>query len=236
MNGSGYVPKRRGVLDHLQEGRLTLLEYAAYDAMILLAEKSSGIWWGSAKALAAICGAGDLTERQARHLLESLENKGYIRRFATPRAHGNYPILIDKFQPTFGTQSGMRLNAAASDDWRHPVYDKCLEQGAERAPIRDLRKEKRDKAAAAPAAWKVIGIERPCGDRGFQEFWETSWAARNSEALSNMMATCADAWETAGCKVPGRFFVALARMREAERRVAAAKGLDDDIVPLEAPV
>jgi hypothetical protein len=235
---NGYVPKRRGVLDHLQARRLTLLEYGAYDAIILLADKASGRWWGSAKALAALCGAGDLTERQARHILESLANKGYIRRFATPRAHGNYPILIDKYLVTFGALSGLRLNAATSDDWRKPVYEKCLEhgaeQGAERAPIRDLRREKRDKAAAPPAAWKVIGIERPCGDQGFQEFWETSWAARNGGPLSKVMKGCADSWEAAGGRVPGPFFAALAEVRKRERDAAA--GTDEDIVSVEVPV
>src|SRR5712692_4918497 len=141
----GYVGKRRGIVEHLQAGRLTLLEYGAYDLMILLADKCTGIWMGSAKALAANCGAGDLTERQARHMLESLEKKGYIRRFPTRRSHGNYTILINKYLVRCGALSGMRLNAAASDDWRNPVYEKCLEQGTERAPIREKRRETKDK-------------------------------------------------------------------------------------------
>src|ERR1700687_1207294 len=111
MNGNGHVKRRRGILAHLQDGRITLLEHGAHDVVSMLADKSSGIWFGSARAFAANCGAGDVSERQARHLLESLERKGYLRRFSVPRKHGNYPILINKYEVTFGAQSGMRLNA-----------------------------------------------------------------------------------------------------------------------------
>ncbi len=69
---------------------------------------------------------------------------------------------------------------------------------------------------AAAAAWEAIGT-RPCGDRAFQEFWETSWAARNGERPSQTMGTCADAWEAAGGKVPGEFFHSLSRIRTQER-------------------
>lgn len=122
---------------------MTLQIYAAHDVLVLLADKQSGIWVGSAKAFAANCGAGDISERQARHILESLEKGRYIRRFPIRRSHKNYPILIDKFQPTFGAYTGMRLNAVATTDWGNPVYESCQEDGAERTPIRegDLRPE-----------------------------------------------------------------------------------------------
>jgi hypothetical protein len=157
---NGYTQKRRGAVEHLRDGRLTLLEYGAHDLILALADKETGIWWGSAKALAANCGAGDVSERQARHLLESLESNGYILRFAKKRGHGNYPILVNKYAVTFGAHQGMRLNAERTTDWRSPVYEHCQErgreqgeesgtaeggvEGLERAPFRegDLRKEK----------------------------------------------------------------------------------------------
>src|SRR5271163_2623452 len=88
MSYGGHLKRRRGWLDHLQEGRVTLQESATHDIVGLLADKSTGMWFGSARAFAANCGAGDISDRQARHLLESLERKGYIKRFTTPRAHG----------------------------------------------------------------------------------------------------------------------------------------------------
>jgi hypothetical protein len=161
---SGFIQKRRGILDHLRDGRLTLLELGAHDVVILLADKSTGLWTGSAKALAANCGAGDITDRQARHLLESLEKKGYIRRFPKRRSHANYPILVNRYLVTFGAYSGMTLNASATSDWRKPVYESRQEQGAERgveegvqrgaerAPIQEvrMRPEKKNKSTPAP--------------------------------------------------------------------------------------
>ena len=132
MSSNGHVKRRRGILGHLQDGRITLLEEGAHDIISMLADKASGIWFGSARAFAANCGAGDVSERQARRLLESLEEKGYLKRFTTPRAHGNYPILVNKYEITFGAQSGMRLNAMATTDCRKPVYGFGPEGGAER--------------------------------------------------------------------------------------------------------
>ena len=167
--GEGYVQKRRGIIQHLRDGRMTLLEYGAYDLILLLANKATGIWVGSAKALAANCGASDVSDRQARHILESLESSSYVKRFAVARSHRNYPILINRFFVSFGAHSGCVLNAIKTTDWKHPVYDKVptvslqegaeegAEDGAERAPILDLRPEtlrpeKKPRRAAKTAA------------------------------------------------------------------------------------
>src|SRR5262249_22292605 len=146
-----------GVLDHLRDGRLTLLELGAHDVILLLADKATGIWVGSARALSANCGAGDISDRQARHLLESLEENGYIRRFPRRRSHANYPILVNRYLVPFGAHNGMTLNASATVDWRKPVYEFRLEQGQEqgiengpaRAPIQEVRKETEERIMAA---------------------------------------------------------------------------------------
>jgi hypothetical protein len=169
----GYIQKRRGILDHLRDGRLTLLALGAHDVIILLADKSTGLWTGSAKALAANCGAGDITDRQARHLLESLEKKGYIRRFPKRRSHANYPILVNRYLVTFGAYTGMTLNASATSDWRKPVYEsrqeqgaergveEGVQQGAERAPIQEVRREKEKEKKATPAPETGAAIVLP---------------------------------------------------------------------------
>jgi hypothetical protein len=173
---NGYTQKRRGAVEHLRDGRFTLLEYGAHDLILALADKATGIWWGSAKALAAICGAGDVTDRQARHLLESLEKKGYVRRFPKRRGHGNYPVLVNKFEVTFGAYRGMRLSADKTTDWHSPVYESGLEQGAEqgaqdgaeRAPFREgeERQTKRKQTAAKTA---------PPADPRFQPFFQFAY-------------------------------------------------------------
>jgi hypothetical protein len=198
---NGYTQKRRGAVEHLRDGRFTLLEYGAHDLILALADKATGIWWGSAKALAAICGAGDITDRQARHLLESLEKKRYVRRFPKRRGHGNYPVLVNKFEVTFGAYRGMRLNAEKSTDWRSPVYESCLEhgaapgleQGVARAPFREgeERQIQRKKPAAKPA---------PPADTRFQPFFQFAyesftrkhdrkpiWQGKDRNGLKNLL-------------------------------------------------
>lgn len=129
----GYHRTRRGIVEHLQDGRLTLLEAGAFELIRLVADYKTGIWWGSAKALEGKCGAGDIDTRKARRILESLERKGYIRRFATERGRGNYPILIDKFEVSVGAESAqkiMRLNTALTNDWASPYYEDLPTVGA----------------------------------------------------------------------------------------------------------
>jgi hypothetical protein len=124
---SGFVAARRGLLDHLRDGRITLLEYGTLIALIQHAHSDSGLWIGSAKAFSCICGAGDIGNRQARHLLEQLERKSYIKRFATPRKKGNYPILVHKYLCTSGAYAGKMINAVATMDWRHPLFESIAE-------------------------------------------------------------------------------------------------------------
>ena len=200
MSFGGYVPKRRGVLDHLRDGRLTLQQFGAFDALVLLADKASGIWNGSARALAAQCGAGDVSDRQARHLLESIEAGRYIKRFPTPRSHRNYPILIDKFLITFGAHRGKRLNASATSDWRNPVYESCLEDGAERgaeqgperAPNQEVDLRPRIETMIIPHAQKtrraqMTGPYLPCYEN-FKDQFPNITAAQFKFAVERILA------------------------------------------------
>lgn len=211
----GWIQKRRGAVEHLRDGRLSLLQYGAHDLILALADIETGIWWGSAKALAANCGAGDISEREARHLLESLEKKGYIRRFSKKRGHGNYPILVDKFEISFGAKRGMRLNAATSNDWRNPIYESRVEEGLQQgteegivdgpaqgevhAPFREgeLKPEnetKKQKAASTPPinvspairqTFKDMGYEQPFGHPKFQEIFAQEYGEEQTHQPPN---------------------------------------------------
>lgn len=136
MSGAnGFLATRRGLLEHLQDGRLTLQQKGAFQTICELAHWKTGVWWGSARALAANCGAGDVTERQARHLLESLEGAGYIRRFSTPGRRGNYGIVVDKFEVRVG-ELLYRVNSKATEDCRRPVLELCQEDGEVQGEVR----------------------------------------------------------------------------------------------------
>ena len=93
---------------------MSLREFGAYSAILLLADKASGIWWGCSIALSAQFGDGSLDSRAAKDVLRGLESKGYIKRFFKQGQRGNHVIIIDKFMVSFGALSGQRVNASQS--------------------------------------------------------------------------------------------------------------------------
>ena len=143
----GYVPFRRGILEHARK-ELTHEEGWAYSIVLLEADSSSGIWWGSSKAL----GPYNFSERSARHLLDGLHRKGYIKKFSQKGRRGNYPILINKYAVTRGKWYGYYLIASETVDWHNPVY-RVIERGDvgvyltgyESASSQEVRSEKRKK-------------------------------------------------------------------------------------------
>ncbi len=119
----GYVQKRRGVLEHLERGSLTLLEYGAFDFLLMSADAATGTWWGSAEDLSRACGAKDVDSRKARRLLESLEGKRYIRRFLILGSHSRYPVLLHQYFATKGAANGKVLNAWKSSSYEGLVWE-----------------------------------------------------------------------------------------------------------------
>lgn len=119
---SGYVQLRRGLQQHVIDGRMSLGEYGAYCWMLQSADDATGIWWGSAKAFS--CQTRSDT-RNSRYLLETLQKKGYIKRFSELRGKGNYAVLINRFICSRGPNKGRMVNAALTSDWTTPVYEQA---------------------------------------------------------------------------------------------------------------
>jgi len=90
---TGYVQLRRGILEHLLDGRITADEYTVYSLIILLANHKTGIWLGCA---IGITRHTKWSERQSQVLLKSLREKGYIQ--GEPSiGRGAYPIKVVKY-------------------------------------------------------------------------------------------------------------------------------------------
>src|ERR1051326_6495562 len=138
MASDGYVRLRRGLLEHLENGRMTYMQAGVYSVMLLQADHKTGIWWGSAMKLYAMSRGDGETEsgedtrnmaerRKLNRCLSRLEDGGYIKRFIVKGKIGNYAVLINKFMCSGGVNDGKTLNAAKSEDWRRPVYERCNE-------------------------------------------------------------------------------------------------------------
>jgi hypothetical protein len=123
MNLSGgWVQIRRGLLQHLHDGRLTPGEFTAMVLMILLADSDTGIWTGCSEGLSYVSGR-QVSAKAAKDALRSLEAKGYILRDRTQGQRGIHPILLDKYLVTTGNLRGKRLTLAATTDCKRPQYE-----------------------------------------------------------------------------------------------------------------
>jgi hypothetical protein len=128
----GYIPLRRGVLQHLQEGRITLQEFNVFVMLLIWANHKTGIASTNAAGLVFLSG-GQLEQRYTQRCLASLEKKGYIKMpFFQQGQRGDYDIFIDKYVVTEGAYDGKVLSFAKTTDWKKPVYVDLTEDAAVR--------------------------------------------------------------------------------------------------------
>jgi hypothetical protein len=128
-NGN-FVQIRRGILQHVKDGRLSPNSFTVYMTIILLADASTGMWRGSAPAL-VVHFNGSLSLDAVQRALNSLEENGYIKRFRTHGQRGNYPILVNKYLITSGRLKNGTVNAERTVDWRQPVTDVATDTATE---------------------------------------------------------------------------------------------------------
>lgn len=111
---NGFLQLRRGIFEHVREGRMSHMDALIFIYIMAQADTRTGVWKGSAGALAGELG---VSPRTARGVMERLSQRGYIRRFPVPGKHSCYPILIHKFLITDGEHRGEHLNARDSIDY-----------------------------------------------------------------------------------------------------------------------
>jgi hypothetical protein len=128
---AGFFQLRRGIWEHVRDGRMTLQDVAVHQYIASQADTRTGIWNGSAGALSGeLC----ISPRMARRFIERLTRGGYIRRFPVPGRHICYPILVHKFLITEGEHKGEQLNAIESkspDELAYFAGDQMSEQEGE---------------------------------------------------------------------------------------------------------
>jgi hypothetical protein len=155
----GWYKRRRGILEHLEAGRIDLLDSGIHDFICLkmnaLVGNDSllppGVWIGSAAAIRALC-PRQISERAIQGSLDRLEKLGMIKRWITKGKHGNYPILVCRGTVADLSGNEYRINAEGTTDWRQPKLDPIGERSpavqnavGDLTPIRELEKEEREK-------------------------------------------------------------------------------------------
>lgn len=117
MRYAGWYARRRGILQHLDQGTISLLDSAVHDFLCLIADHKTGVAWASAEKIHALCPA-DISLRAIQRSLASMEKIGWLKRFRTHGKRGNYPIVVGKY---FVSDSSLRwkaVNLERTTDWR----------------------------------------------------------------------------------------------------------------------
>jgi hypothetical protein len=111
MRFAGWLKFRRGIMDHLMDGRLSGKEYIALTALIIMADASTGCGKINGAVLHS-CAPCFKNSEAAQRALKSLEDKGYIYRQVKLRSPIVYPYAIDKYIPTTGPHKDRQVSVA----------------------------------------------------------------------------------------------------------------------------
>lgn len=197
MRHGGWYPRRRGILDHLENGDISLLDAAVHDFLCLIADYRTGVARASAEKIRALCPA-DVTLRAIQRSLEKLEKLGWIKRFREHGKKGNYAIVIRHYFVRDASLKWWRVNAERTTDWRDiqldPVTDpsfvadsRVTDGDTDVSSVKELRTEKPDESNKLTAAvdsvtdklcaheepnpWKFTGVVFEKLPRNFREKW-----------------------------------------------------------------
>jgi hypothetical protein len=119
---NGFTPIRNGILEHLEQRKMTLMEFGVYMLVQLRADWATGVYRGCALTIAYQFGDPDIRS-QVKDVLSRLKKKQYINYSPEKGRRGAYEILIHKFEPRVGRLSGTRLNAWKHGDLAVPEYE-----------------------------------------------------------------------------------------------------------------
>lgn len=147
-SNSGFIQLRRGLSEHVRDGRLSFFEASLYVFILMDTNPATGLCYGSAGLFAAIYG---ISNRTCRDALEKLENKGYLKRFPVRGKHGSYPILLNKFRCSDGAMKGKYVNSEKSTSCASIIYDLCDDSvnGSAVAGVNDDGNERVNDSAAS---------------------------------------------------------------------------------------
>lgn len=198
---TGFFQLRRGIWEHVRDGRLSLQDVAVHQYIASQADTRTGVWNGSAGALAGeLC----ISPRMARRFVERLTRGDYIRRFPVPGRHICYPILVHKFLITDGQHKGEQLNALASTspaDLRYFAGEQKGElEGEQKGEHVSSQKrlktieERQEKKPAAKPAPPADPRYQPFFDHAYKTFQAKhggkapSWMGKDHRSLKTLLA------------------------------------------------
>jgi hypothetical protein len=133
VNFSGYIPLRRGLIEHTHDGRLTNDEALTLVWLIMLADKETGRGTINGPTLKTFLPG--LTVDGAKRVLNSLQKKGYIYRDITPRSPIVYPYWVNGFIPSTGPNKLLQLDLSEVFESKDPSKVKYISTAPAPAPV-----------------------------------------------------------------------------------------------------
>jgi len=212
---SGFIQLRRGLSEHVRDGRLSFFEASLYVFILMDAHPATGVCFGSAGLFSAVYG---IPSRTCRDALEKLEIKGYLKRFPTRGRHGSYPILVNKYRCSIGAMKGMYVNCSKSVNYESIIYELCdesVDDGAAASVNDDVNEGVNDSAAS-----KIL---------------ETREKRLDKEPELTLLSTMSDGvrpeeyanvWNRLRGKLPKVTVLTLGRKKKVQTRIKAGLTLD----------
>lgn len=121
-NYFGWYARRRGILQHLDEGTISLLDLAVHDFLCLIADHRTGVAWVSSEKIFALC-PSEINSRTIRRSLAKMEKLGWLKRFRVRGRRGNYPVVIARYFVREVSGNWMSVNVERTTDWRDVKFD-----------------------------------------------------------------------------------------------------------------
>jgi|GEM_PF-5367180 len=139
MRYVGWYPRRRGILEHLDRGTISLLDLAVHDFLCLIADHATGIAYASSEKIHALCPV-EINARAIRRSLAKMERIRWIKRFCVRGRRGNYPILIARYFVRDASGKWLSVNADKTTDFGNIQFDAVhdaafLTSRADREPV-----------------------------------------------------------------------------------------------------
>ena len=203
---AGFYKRRRGLVEHIENGTIDLLEDGIHDYLSLKANLvidspcsiPVGVCFTSAPALHSHCPR--VSERTIQRILEHLESIGWIKTFKIPGRRGNYPTLLCRASVHDLSGNEYRINGAKTIDWRRPVYEpvgevsgNCPKTGGTLSGYREEREESREKKQARrPTPAPADSRFQPFFEFAFRSFTvkhgrKPLWQGKDRNGLKNLL-------------------------------------------------
>jgi hypothetical protein len=194
---AGFYKRRRGILEHLEAGRISLLDLAVHDYLNLKANLvvgngfslPAGVCITSAAAIHATC-PSQISERAVQRSLKHLEKIGWIKTWKVRGKRGNYPVLLCRASVHDLSGNEYRVNGDGTRDWRQPALVAVGELSSLRSEadpklsgdreVRTENGEKNNTNGACPVPGDA-NLESETKEAAFSVFWDR-WPRRQAKS------------------------------------------------------